>query len=398
MPDTEGLQHIETLATWGGDIFPQLSWFREDKVAAARVMVVGCGALGNEVLKNLVLFGIRHLVIVDFDQVEVSNLSRSVFFRKSDAEARRYKVDVLAERLRELNPCVEVQTIRGDIAYDVGLALLRTMQVVIGCVDSRWARYAINRLCMRAGVPWVDGGIEALEGTVRVFMPGENCYACNLGPEGLNELRRRMPCSGIIRRNEAAGRVPTTPIVASVIGAVEVQEALKLIHHEELQQGLMTSLCGRVFYYEGQHLTTRLAQFKAYDDDCPVHEQWDHIQPTALTREMAVSEALQQLRHELQSDEVTIVLTNDCFVDYVEDRISYARVQAMCPGHRVPSFVEQHETLRQRPLSALYQHEYQRIDDHFPYPTLTLGELGIPPQDVLHVSTSHGDDYLAMSN
>ncbi len=398
MSDTAGLQPIETLTAWGGDIFPRLSWFKQEKVAAARVMVVGCGALGNEVLKNLVLFGIQHLVIVDFDQVEMSNLSRSVFYRKADAEARRYKVDVMAERLRDISPAVEVQTICGDVAYDVGLGLLRSMQVVIGCVDSRWARYAINRLCMRAGVPWVDGGIESLEGTVRVFAPGENCYACNLGPEGLKELRRRMPCSGIIRCNEAAGRVPTTPIVASVIGAVEVQEALKIIHREEMEQGQLTSLCGRVFYYDGQHLTTHIAQFKAYDDDCPVHEQWEDIRPTALTRETTVAEALPLLCRELQVPGVVIVLTGDCFVDFVEDRFSYARVEMMCPGHLVAGRVGQDDRLRQRPFSTLYQHEYQRIDRQFPYPQLTLGELGIPPQDVLHVSTPAGDYYLAMSD
>ena len=164
-------------------------------------MVVGCGALGNEVLKNLVLLGVEHIVIVDFDVVEMGNLSRSVLFSKADAEARRLKVDVAAERLKNLNPAVEVKTICGDIAYDVGLGLVRRMDVVIGCVDSRWARYCINRLCMRAGIPWVDGGIGELEGTARVFVPGQNCYACNLGPEGLKDLARRMPCAGVIRRH-----------------------------------------------------------------------------------------------------------------------------------------------------------------------------------------------------
>lgn len=125
----------------------------------------------------------------------------------------------------------------GDIAYDVGLGWIRRTDVVIGCVDSRWARYCINRLCMRAGVPWVDGGISQLEGTVRVFAPGENCYACSLGPEGLDDLKRRMPCSGIIRQQEAAGHAPTTPVIASIVGAVQVQEALKIVHRQEMEDG-----------------------------------------------------------------------------------------------------------------------------------------------------------------
>ena len=166
--------------------------FRQEEVSDARIMVVGCGALGNEVLKNLVLLGARHLVVVDFDRVENDNLSRSVLFTKDDAEAGRYKVEAVAERLRQMAPETEVTPICGDIAYDVGLGLIRRMNVLIGCVDNRWARYCINRHAMRAGIPWVDGGIDTLEGTARVFKPGENCYACSLGPEGLRDMARRM--------------------------------------------------------------------------------------------------------------------------------------------------------------------------------------------------------------
>ena len=65
---------------WGEDIFPKLSWWKQHKVSGARVMVVGCGALGNEVAKDLALFGVGHLWLVDFDRVEYSNLMRSVLF------------------------------------------------------------------------------------------------------------------------------------------------------------------------------------------------------------------------------------------------------------------------------------------------------------------------------
>ena len=142
-----------------------------------------------------------------------------------------------ADRLREINPSVHILPLKGDICHDIGLGLLRQMDVVVGCVDNRWARYCLNRLCMRAGVPWVDGGIDGLEGTARVFMPGKNCYACNLGPEALKDLSYRISCSTAIRRNEQAGRVPTTPVIASIIGAVEAQEAVKLLHSEELARG-----------------------------------------------------------------------------------------------------------------------------------------------------------------
>ena len=369
----------------------------QQRVSASHVMVVGCGALGNEVLKNLVLLGVEHLVVVDFDVVEVGNLSRSVFFSKADADAHRLKVEVIAERLRAMNPMLEIQTICGDVAYDIGLSLIRRMDVVIGCVDSRWARYCINRLCMRASVPWVDGAIEELEGTARVFIPGKNCYACNLGPEGLRDMAKRMSCTGVIRRHEQAGSAPTTSLMASVIGAVQVQEALKLVHQEALEQGTFTSLCGKMFYYDGQHLTTKLLDFQAYDDDCAVHESWTPIRPSELSRQSSVSEAFRLLSQKLGAKSVTILLENDCFVDYVAERANDCRTEVMCRAHAVEAFVEKADALRGIPFSGLYQHEYREINADFPYGELTLAQLGIPSHDVLHIVADGQDYYFEMS-
>ncbi len=370
--------------------------FEQQRVSTAHIMVVGCGALGNEVLKNLVLSGVRHLVVVDFDVVEMGNLSRSILFTKADAETRRLKVDVVSERLKLMNPDIEVKAICGDIAYDVGLGLLRSMDVVIGCVDSRWARYCINRLCMRAGIPWVDGGIEELEGTARVFIPGKNCYACNLGVAGLKDLERRMPCSGIIRRHEAAGSVPTTSIMASVIGAVEVQEAMKLLHTEALKKDEMTSLCGKLFYYEGQHLSTKIMNFQAYDDDCAVHDAWTPIRLSSLKSDMTVEAALDEIRVELNAHKVCIYLENDCFVDDVIIRSDEQKISVMCAGHEVEEKVEKDEILRGIPFSGLYQHEYREINEEFPYQGLCLAQLGIPVKDVLHIIADGCDYYLEM--
>ena len=367
--------------------------FEQQRVSAAHVMVVGCGALGNEVLKNLVLLGVGHIVAIDFDKVEIGNLSRSVLFSKSDADAHRMKVDVIAERLKAMNPAVEVETICGDVAYDVGLGVIQRMDVVIGCVDSRWARYCINRLCMRAGIPWVDGAIEELEGTARVFVPGQNCYACNLGPEGLKDLARRMSCSGIIRRHEEVGSVPTTSIMASIIGAVQVQEAMKLVDKKTFENE-WTSLCGKMFYYEGQHLTTKLLDFQAYDDDCAVHDRWTPVRQSELTADTTVADALMMICRLLVVQQVLICLENDCFVDYVEERKNDRRTMVMCPGRAVESFVEKDEMLRGIPNSGLYQHEFREIDDHFPYQELTLAQLGIPTNDVLHVIADDKDYYV----
>jgi adenylyltransferase/sulfurtransferase len=372
--------------------------------------------LGNEVLKNLVLMGVTHIVVVDFDIVEMGNLTRCVLFRKSDAERKRLKVEVVAERVHDMNPNMDVKTICGDIAYDVGLGLIRQMDVVIGCVDSRWARFCINRLCMRAGIPWVDGGIDGLEGTVRVFAPGKNCYACNLGPEGLKDLARRMPCSGIIQRQEQVGSAPTTSIIASIIGAIEVQEGLKIIIKGDKE---MTSLCGKMMYYDGEHMTVRIAGYQAYDDECPEHEMWTPVRQTAVSDSTPVGEALRCWARELRGKwkeesgkwkeesgkwkeesgkrkedggRIMLRLTNDCFVDYVSRRDNDERVTMMVPGRSVADRVAGEKSLDGLPLSALYQHEYHHIDTGFPYPSLTLAQLGIPQHDIVQV-TADGEDY-----
>lgn len=390
---------IPTLApTWGADVFPLLSWFRQERLKQANVMVVGCGALGNEVLKNLALFGVEHLVVVDFDTIEPSNLTRSILFSRADAETRRHKATVAAERLRDINPAIHVLPLVGDICHDVGLGLLRRMDVVVGCVDNRWARYCLNRLCMRAGVPWVDGGIDGLEGTARVFVPGKNCYACNLGPEALKDLSYRLSCSAAIRRNEEAGRVPTTPVIASIIGAVQAQEAVKLLHPDELADGELTSLCGKMLYYEGQHLAARIANFAGYDDDCPVHERWEPVEKADLTTDRPIGEALDSLAGKLGCRDPEIVLRDHCFVDYLTIRKDERRVATLLPDYAIARFLEEEPSLRHLPFHALYQHEIKTVGKDFPYPELTLAQVGIPPWSVLHVRTEDGSRYVELAD
>lgn len=383
---------------WGKKVFSKLSWFRQDRLERANVMVVGCGALGNEVVKNLALFGVGHLVVVDFDTVEYSNLTRSVLFRRTDADTGREKVAVVAERVREINPAVSILPLSGDICHDVGLGLLRQMDVVVGCVDNRWARYCLNRLCMRAGVPWVDGGIDGLEGTARVFIPGKNCYACNLGPEALKDLSYRLSCSSVIRRNETVGRVPTTPVIASIIGAVEAQEAVKLLHSDELACGELTSLCRKMFYYEGQHLASRVVDFVGYDEDCPVHDRWTPVEKTELTTGWRIDKALTYLSERYGTDRLEIILGEHSFVDYLVMRKDGRKFKVMLPDYAVERFVEEDVELRHLPTQALYQHEVKSIDASFPYKKLTLREVGIPEWAVLRVCTEQGDRYVELAD
>lgn len=368
--------------------------FNQDRIKNAHFMVVGCGALGNEVLKNLSLFGAEHIVVVDFDKVELGNLNRSILFSSQDAVLQRRKVDAAAQKLKEINPNLHVTSLNADITNDVGLGWIRRMDVVLGCVDSRWARYCINRWCMRAGVPWVDGGISQLDGTVRVFIPGKNCYACNLDSKELNILRRRIPCSGMIRQQEAEGHAPTTPLIASIIGAVEVQEALKIIHNKEVDEGHFTSLCGSMFHYEGQHLTTRTLKFAAYDDECEVHDPWYPIIPVNLSIHSSVQNVLMELKKNFNTNSVSFTIPDECFVDFIIDKRQELNLKVMKPGRKVSEWIETNKELHGSNYINFYQHEYRIIDDTFPYKELSLKDLGIPSWCVLPVLADEKEYYV----
>ena len=252
---------------WGEGVYTLLSWFKKDKVKSARVLVAGAGALGNEVVKNLALFGVGHIFVVDFDQIEISNLTRSVLFREEDAYNHSYKADIVAKRAMEINPQIKVTPIVGNLFSEVGFGLYRSVNVVIGCLDSRVARYQLNRLCMRAGKTWIDGSIENLTGVVRVYAPGKSCYECGLSREEFNQIMLRTGCADVMRTQSLAGRVATTPISSSIVGAIQVQEAMKVIHSDE--ETRFQTLEGKMLHYDGMANTTNIYRFASWKKSCP---------------------------------------------------------------------------------------------------------------------------------
>ena len=213
---------------WGDGVYTLLSWFKKEKVKNARVLVAGAGALGNEVVKNLALFGIGQIYVVDFDQIEISNLTRSVLFREEDAHNHSFKSEIVAKRAMEINSQIKVTPIVGNLFSEVGFGLYKSVDVIIGCLDSRIARYLLNRLAMRAGKTWIDGSIENMTGVVRVYTPGISCYECGLSREEFNNIMLRTGCADVVRMQGNAGRVATTPISASIVGAMQVQEAMPI--------------------------------------------------------------------------------------------------------------------------------------------------------------------------
>ena len=384
---------------WGEEVFPLLSWFEARKVKEAKVMVVGAGALGNEVLKNLALFGVGNLVIVDFDTIEYSNLTRSILFRREDADNGLYKAEVAARRIKEINPDIHVLPICGDLSVDAGLGLYRRMDVIIGCLDSLQARISLNRLCLRAGKTWIDGGIGEMEGQASVYQFGKSCYECTLTDEEKYESDLQMSCANIVKLNEKAGRVATTPVIASLIAAVQVQEAMKIIHSDAIDAGVFSTLAGKLFVYEGMHPSTSIYDFASFKNDCVAHEYWEPmIEAPDLSADTPVFQALETIKQVVSADAIEINMRNNKFVDKIVSRSGNKRFFPMLPESKIADYIHANEELRDLQVSeGLYQHDFENIDETFPYPNYTLRQIGIPYFDVIQVSTQKGLFYIELS-
>ena len=391
---------------WGEGVFTLLSWFKKDRVKNARVLVAGCGALGNEVVKNLALFGVGHIYVVDFDKIELSNLTRSVLFREEDAYNHAYKAEIVAKRASEINPQIEVVPIVGNLFSDVGFGLYRSVDVVIGCLDSRIARYQLNRLCMRSGKSWIDGSIENLTGAVKVYVPGVNCYECGLSRDEFNHIMLRTGCADVVRSQTAKGRVATTPISASIVGALQVQEAMKIIHIENPDEGddkrevtPFKTLQGRMLRYEGMTNAMNIYKISSWKNTCAAHEQWtDVITAEELSASMTVENVLEALKKILNVENVEINMCNNKFIDVIATDYPQKEFEVMIPESKLDNYIKKNKELRQLSYRTLiHKHFYENIDCSFPYKTMTLQQIGIPAFDVLQVSTENGVSYVELS-
>ena len=207
-----------------------IDWFDADRLAAARVLVIGAGAIGNEVCKALALLGVGHIEVWDRDRVERHNLTRSVLFR--DADVGRAKAEVVAERAAELDPAVRVEPHVADVTVALRPSSLDGAHAVFGCLDNFEARLRLNELCLVAGVDLVDGAIDARHASVEhyPFSAGRRlgCYECGLPPSAYRRIAERYSCGGLRRAGLAERRVPTTIVTSSIAGALMVSRGLRM--------------------------------------------------------------------------------------------------------------------------------------------------------------------------
>ena len=246
--------------------FELMAWWDQQRLARTKILLIGAGALGNEILKNLALLGVGNVLVADRDLVETSNLSRSVLFRQEDCG--QPKAQVAARRGADIYPDMRIQPFCGNIVYELGLGLYRWADVIIGALDNREARVAINRAAARAGKIWIDGAIARLDGVARVFDPACGpCYECTMNEIDWKMLESRRSCALLSREDMAQGKVPTTPTTASIIAGIQCQEAVKLLH------GLET-LTGRGFVFEGMSHESHVVTYTR-KGDCPSHDPDD---------------------------------------------------------------------------------------------------------------------------
>ena len=384
---------------WGDGVYTLLSWFKKERVRNARVLVAGAGALGNEVVKSLALFGVGHIYVVDFDRIEMSNLTRSVLFREEDALNHAYKAEVVARRAMEINPQIVVTPIVGNLFSDVGFGLYRSVDVIIGCLDSRIARYQLNRLAMRAGKTWIDGSIENLTGVVRVFAPGVSCYECGLSRDEFNQIMLRTGCADVVRLQGSAGRVATTPISASIIGAVQVQEAMKVIHQDEDDAASFRPLTGKMWRYEGMTAITNVFKHATWKEDCPAHVRWEPVLSCpGLSAADSVATVLDRLTTFLEVRSVEINMLNNKFIDRIISDQPERVFDLRMPESRLDAYIQGNDELRKMGYKTLFHKDFiENLDAGFPYPDMKLTDVGIPYFDVLHVSTEKGLFYVELT-
>jgi adenylyltransferase/sulfurtransferase len=350
-----------------------IPWWDQDRLRNARVMVVGAGALGNEILKNLALLGVGKIMIADLDNIEDTNLTRAILFRKSDTG--RAKADVAAEKVMEVNPDVIAQAHVGDINYDLGLGVYREMDLVFGALDNREARVTINANCWKLGLPWIDGAIEMIQGVARVFVPGENapCYECTMSELDYKLLSQRRSCALLSREYVLQGKVPTTPTVASVIVCIQVQEGIKLLHSDRQ----LPTLAGRGYFFNGLTHDSYLVQYQ-YREDCPAHEQMFEI--VELDRSAAAisgREMLEIVRADLGAKAVveferelcTELTCNKCNEtrEFFRSLGKVTVTDATCPNCG----------------ELCDPHLSHSLNGEEPYLHRSLSELGIPPYDIV---------------
>jgi molybdopterin/thiamine biosynthesis adenylyltransferase len=206
----------------------------QQRLLAASALVIGAGGLGSPAAMYLAASGVGRIVLVDDDDVDLTNLQRQVMH--ATARVGQPKVESGRQALMQINPGVEVVALRERAAGARLAELVGAASVVLDCSDNFATRHAVNRACVAAKVPLVSGAAIRFDGQLSVFDPRQAdspCYAC-LFPEGAGFTDAACSSMGVF-----------APLVG-VVGAMQAAEALKLL------LGIGKPLAGRLLLLDGR--------------------------------------------------------------------------------------------------------------------------------------------------
>jgi adenylyltransferase/sulfurtransferase len=196
-------------------VLPELGRQGQEKLRKSRVAVIGVGGLGSASALYLALAGVGFIRLVDQDTVEMHNLHRQVLYA---LENIRYpKVEAAAQRIRNINPDVELDPIPENVREDNVEELISGVDVVVDGLDNMKTRYLINEACAKHGIPYVFGGAIGMEGNVSVFAPPETpCLEC-VFPDIRDDQLPTCDIRGVLGST------------TGIVGALQAMETIKLL-------------------------------------------------------------------------------------------------------------------------------------------------------------------------
>ncbi|MBL3526652.1 MAG: molybdopterin-synthase adenylyltransferase MoeB [gamma proteobacterium endosymbiont of Lamellibrachia anaximandri] len=230
-------------------MLPSIGIEGQQRLLDASVLLIGLGGLGAPVAMYLAAAGIGRLTLVDFDQVDLSNLQRQIIHTTDRIGTP--KVESAKQALVALNPDIDIECIAHQLEGDELSAQVRRADLVVDACDNFATRFAINAACHENSTPLVSGAAIRMEGQVSVFpgKPGSPCYRC-LYPEN-GQVEDTCTANGVL-----------APVVG-IIGSIQATEAIKCL------TGAGSTLDGRLLILDALHMQWRSLKLKA-DPHCPV--------------------------------------------------------------------------------------------------------------------------------
>ena len=222
----------------------------QEKLLAARVLIVGMGGLGSPVAMYLAASGVGHLVLTDFDIVELSNLQRQIIHHTDDVGEN--KVESARAAIHDLNPGVRVSALPRALEGDELAREVEAADVVVDACDNFESRFELNALCWRLGTPLVSAAAMRMEGQVTVFDPRQAdspCYRCLYSDDSTE--------------GEACSQVGVLAPLLGIVGSIQATEAMKLII------GMGKTMVGRVLVIDALDMELRTLRLRK-DPHCPV--------------------------------------------------------------------------------------------------------------------------------